>query len=281
MMSISLLNSVLDDPTSEGPQKAILMLLAFRADESGKVWISTDTISEKVGIHRATVFRSLNKLEQSGHILRESKAGQYGNNRYTIQSQRATVAESDSSRERRLTVAESDGNSRGERHNRPIDPIKTLKKSKPKKEAHEGWIEDWFENQFWKPFPPRRKCDKNKCFTFIKNILRTQTGSKELAQEIEDGLTKWNASNDWTRERGEFAPMPYTWLNNRRWECPPEKPETQQAGSMSTDYATDSPMESTGDPVADLERYKRLQAEGRRVPEWKIEATKKQIEETI
>lgn len=68
-------------------------------------------------------------------------------------------------------------------------------------------------DRFWAEFPPKRKRDKSKC--------RQKWKRKKLEREADavlNGLAVWKRSDEWTRQNGEFVPMPATWLNNERWQ---------------------------------------------------------------
>jgi hypothetical protein len=67
--------------------------------------------------------------------------------------------------------------------------------------------------KFWAAFPGRRKVDKKKCATWWSRHVKTGDVEKVMA-----GLESWKASPDWKKNGGEYVPMPYTWLNNERWE---------------------------------------------------------------
>ena len=43
------------------------------------------------------------------------------------------------------------------------------------------------------------------------------------------GLDKWTRSDRWSRDR-QFIALSATWLNDRRWEVPPEKPRRADDG---------------------------------------------------
>lgn len=68
----------------------------------------------------------------------------------------------------------------------------------------------------WEQWPKsNRRVDRKKCLSYWRN-----NGLEQKAPEILAGLEKWKKADDWLRG---FIPMPYTWLNNARWETPPER----------------------------------------------------------
>ena len=54
-------------------------------------------------------------------------------------------------------------------------------------------------------------------------------GCESIAPEIMAGLDKWTRSDRWSRDR-QFIALSATWLNDRRWEVPPEKPRRADDG---------------------------------------------------
>ena len=69
----------------------------------------------------------------------------------------------------------------------------------------------WF-SQFWDMYP--KKTSKAQA---EKEWKKLKVGPSLMAS-IMDGLRKWIASDQWTRDNGQFIPYPSTWLHNRRWE---------------------------------------------------------------
>lgn len=65
---------------------------------------------------------------------------------------------------------------------------------------------------FWNAYPKKRgKGNCEKWFTSRKP-------SKALVVTMLSALSKQKRSEDWKKEDGRYIPMPYTWLNGKRWE---------------------------------------------------------------
>ena len=65
---------------------------------------------------------------------------------------------------------------------------------------------------FWKAFPKKQsKFMATKAWSKIDP-------SKATVSEIMKGLEAWKRNEQWTKNNGQFIPMPSTWLNQRRWE---------------------------------------------------------------
>lgn len=72
--------------------------------------------------------------------------------------------------------------------------------------------------RFWKIYPDvDRKTDRAKCAK-----KWAQLGLESIADEIVSSVELWKKSKQWTKNGGEFIPMPMTFLNGRRWETKPE-----------------------------------------------------------
>ncbi|WP_280282888.1 hypothetical protein [Pseudomonas sp. BN415] len=79
--------------------------------------------------------------------------------------------------------------------------------AKPAKaDAMEGFAE------FWMRYPKKKsKVDAEKAWAKLKP-------NAELRAEILAALGQQVRSHDWTKNAGQFIPLPATWLNGRRWQ---------------------------------------------------------------
>ena len=65
---------------------------------------------------------------------------------------------------------------------------------------------------FWKEYPNKvAKQDALKAWKKLKM-------NPEMLGAILNGLSRWKASDEWTRDGGRYIPHPATWLNGKRWE---------------------------------------------------------------
>jgi hypothetical protein len=70
---------------------------------------------------------------------------------------------------------------------------------------------------FWKEYPRgERKQGKAKCLRHWK-----RAGLEPIAEQVIESLQRCKASYDWTKNGGEFIPLPLTWLNRAPWETDP------------------------------------------------------------
>lgn len=77
--------------------------------------------------------------------------------------------------------------------------------------------------QFWEAWPSHfRKSARAKCLTHWRSA-----GLESLALVIVASVAAWRASEQWTKDTGQFIPAPLPWLRDRRWEAaaPPAKEE--------------------------------------------------------
>ena len=95
---------------------------------------------------------------------------------------------------------------------------------------------DGFE-EFWKTYPGRRKVAKHLC----REKWKTHK-LEDIAPRIVAAVRRLAASPDWTKDDGQFVPMPATFLNQRRWEDAPteesdfsENPAHGAAGGRERD----------------------------------------------
>ena len=91
-MSYRHMQLVIDHSATRGPDRAILLALAFRANEkTGGCWPSLTTIAHDSGVTRRTVTRRLPCIAAAGEIIithdgesRWTNGGKQASNRYTI-----------------------------------------------------------------------------------------------------------------------------------------------------------------------------------------------------
>jgi hypothetical protein len=89
---------------------------------------------------------------------------------------------------------------------------------------------------FWSAWPRHpRKVDKGRC-----KRLWVREGLEPLSSEIVSAIGRCKSSSDWTKDNGQFIPMPYTWLNQRRWEAP-SAPSPQRDEELNFDFEEPTP----------------------------------------
>lgn len=85
--------------------------------------------------------------------------------------------------------------------------------------------------KFWAAWPQGdRKTGKAKCVGLWRR-LRLEPKADAIVAAVE----AWKQTESWTKDRGEFIPMPQTWLTGGRWEdVPGTKASTKSATAAFT-----------------------------------------------
>lgn len=105
---------------------------------------------------------------------------------------------------------------------------------------------------FWKAYPKHQ--DKQNALKAFKKLNPDQA----LVDQMIKSINAWKQSDQWTKEGGQYIPMPTTWLNGRRWEdeaaAPKQVPVKQVSAQRYTqrEYDEDDLEERLG--VNDLFR---------------------------
>ena len=66
--------------------------------------------------------------------------------------------------------------------------------------------------EFWKAYPKHQ--DKQGALKAFEKLKPDQ----ELLDQMLKAINAWKQSEQWTKDGGQYIPMPTTWLNRRRWE---------------------------------------------------------------
>jgi DNA gyrase inhibitor GyrI len=91
-----------------------------------------------------------------------------------------------------------------------IKPISSRYQDDAPETETEKRREDGF-SEFWTSFPDKRKGSKGKCLEYwLKHNLEKQK------ETIFSHMVKMN--DDWSKDGGQFAPAPMTYLNQKRWD---------------------------------------------------------------
>ena len=75
---------------------------------------------------------------------------------------------------------------------------------------------------FWTLYPKKKsKSDAEKAWAKIRD-------SEKIIERIEKALEWQIKSFDWTKENGQYIPLPATYLNGRRWEDEPQRKRIEE-----------------------------------------------------
>ncbi len=76
-------------------------------------------------------------------------------------------------------------------------------------------------DRFWAAWPKHhRKVGKSKCLRLWKRLKL-----ESVAEQVIAAVRRCKASPDWTKENGQYIPMPHSWLNKTPWETDPTELE--------------------------------------------------------
>lgn len=190
--------------------KLIFAEILALSHQTGYCWAQNSTLGEVYGARPETVSRSIRKLQNAGYI-QVSFTGKGNSGRrilpldLDIKALDLQVKGDDVQIKAPLTCRSS-----------TLDPAV---KQNIKKNIQDEQI--LLFNQFWSAYP-RKQGKKTAERAFAK--LRPD---ESLLEEILAALDWQKQSASWTKENGQFIPLPATYLNGRRWED--EKPTTAQS----------------------------------------------------
>lgn len=68
-------------------------------------------------------------------------------------------------------------------------------------------------NAFWAAYPKNRRVGKGAALKSFQKAIKAAS-----LKDILDALAWQVKSEQWTKDNGQFIPMPTTYLNQRRWE---------------------------------------------------------------
>ncbi len=180
--------------------KLILLLLSNYADENYKCFPSYDKISKLANCSRRTAVRSINRLEQDGHICIQKRRLSNNDNQsniYTINrpSDKMTLAsDKDSTHSSDTVTPPSDTESPNTiTLNNQLDTIN----------------KDMF-SEFWNVYPKGHKSNKKGCQVKWK-LKKLDSIADDI---IADVKLRTQQSKKWKKG---FIPAPLTYLNQERW----------------------------------------------------------------
>ena len=104
-----------------------------------------------------------------------------------------------------------------------VRDIKDISVVSPVISREESEAERMF-NQFWEAYPNRRKVNKKGCKAKFLKIPDLE----KIFPDILNALEIQKKSIDWTKDGGQFIPMPMTLLNQERWTLIDTRTEREQ-----------------------------------------------------
>ncbi|MBE2211195.1 MAG: helix-turn-helix domain-containing protein [Xanthomonadaceae bacterium] len=257
----NLLGAATRDPRLSRGDLAVLHSIAGRIGDDGTAWPGFGRLAADTGLHRSTVERCIDRLEESGYLTRES-GGIGKSNRYRLTSR--TDATGTSSTDATTTSSAgatgcSDATSRTDATGvvaptrlgvvapmRPeLDPLNLSNElvqidlsSDPEKSP----FDDRFL-EFWKAYP--RKDAKQAA----EKVWKRKKLSKVAGKIIADVLARVADAGQWTEIK--FTPYATTYLNQERWND--EWSPAKQAGAIERDPRSEAELEQAND--AEMARF--------------------------
>lgn len=128
----------------------------------------------------------------------------------------------------------------------PTPCVSTQTATAPEKEL--PWFDRW-----WREWPPggRKKGKADSRRKWLRAKL------EPLGEEIVSALRRCKVSRDWTKNDGEFIPLPMTWLNQTPWETDP----AEQVGTTPEPSAPEGANGEYRDPTdEDIAEYRKAVA---------------------
>ena len=190
--------------------KLILLLLSNYADENYKCFPSYDKISKLANCSRRTAVRSINRLEETGHIrIKKRRLSNNDNqsNIYTIN--RPSV--------RMSPASDKDSTTPSDTVTPPSDTMSpnTITLNNQLVNTYIDRFPD-----FWNVYPKGHRTSKDKCI-FKWKLLKLDSIADEI---IADVLLRTKESKKWTTG---YIPASITYLNQKRWNDDLDKVEVQ------------------------------------------------------
>lgn len=249
----NLLGAATRDPRLSRGDLAVLHSIAGRIGDDGTAWPGFGRLATDTGLHRSTVERCIDRLEESAYITRES-GGIGKSNRYRLTSRTdATGTSSDYATTTSSADATgcSDATSRTDATGvvastrlgvvaptRPeLDPLNLSKELvqielSPALEKH--LPDDRFQ-EFWKAYP--RKDAK----AAAEKVWKRKKLVRIADQVITDVLARIADPGQWTEVK--FTPYATTYLNQERWKDEWSPAKQAGAGAIERDQRSDAEIE--------------------------------------
>lgn len=244
-MTIEALNWAFARHDIRGSARAVLLVLANRADAGGVCWPSQETIALESGFSDRTVRTALAELADLGAIefvrsgtYRICREAENSSGRNYLEAENSSGVKSSADRKISHLTGKSRRSNRKNFPTNPKEPTiepKVLSRSEPELLLEGEPVPrkpktDQAFDAFWAAYPRRQ--DRGHAEKAWATALKTAPPNAIMA-----GLEKYSFSPD-----PKFIPLAATWLNGRRW--------------------TDEPAPQPKNP--ELERFEREMAWGRR-----------------
>ena len=189
-----------------------------------------ETLMEETCLTEYRVRNAIKTLQEVG-LLKVERKGMPAKNYYTLNEDvlidmldlhRTSCAKFDTTRDCKFDTTDGEKEKRSKKEKDTYIYSNNIREEKKNKEKDE--FEEMFDT-FWKAYPYKsNKKGAKVSFKRIKNL-------KEEFPLIMQALERFKQSAKWTKQNGEFIPLPTTWINQERWN---DKNEMEGANSSNT-----------------------------------------------
>ena len=192
-------NSVIQcDDLSDGDFRLLIYLYSLPDD-----WkIFQENLGKKFNCNRENINKKIRRLKKAGYL----EVSKNNNNEYVYKLLNKNVSVNNTSINDTLIIDTSINDTHTNNLYIQKNNITNTYNNKEK-----NIIKENFEI-FWKEYPKKQAKAKTKQW-FEKN-----KPDEELMNKILESLSLFKKTSQWTKDNGQFIPLPTTWLNGKRWE---------------------------------------------------------------
>lgn len=176
-----------------------------------------ETLMEETCLTEYRVRNAVKTLQEVG-LLKVERKGMPAKNYYTLNEDvlidmldlhRTSCAKFDTTRGCKFDITDGEKEKRSKKEKDTYIYSNNIREEKNNKEKDES--DEMFET-FWKAYPYKaNKKGAKASFKRIKNL-------KTEFPLIMEALERFKQSNQWTKQNGEFIPLPTSWINQERWK---------------------------------------------------------------
>lgn len=190
-----------------------------------------EKLIEETCLTEYRVRNAIKTLQEVG-LLKVERKGMPAKNYYTLNEDvlidmldlhRTSCAKFDTTRDCKIDTTDGEKEKRSKKEKDTYIYSNNIREEKKNKEKDE--FDEMFD-AFWKAYPNKvNKKGARVSFKRIKNL-------KEEFPLIMEALERFKKSKRWTKDNGEFIPLPTTWINQERWNDKNEMEGANNADNM-------------------------------------------------
>ena len=187
-------------------EKLMYAEISALAQSNGCCWAKTKYFCDLFDVADSTVRRWITELQKYGYIWTEivTKNGMVSGRRIYLTC--SLPASAQKSADVRPKMSAPPAQKSADKNNTSISNNNT-----PPTPPEGGSATDELFDQFWHEYP--KKADKQKARRAWKKIKHVE----KQFPAIMNALQSQKQSVQWTKDKGQYIPLPSTWLNGERW----------------------------------------------------------------